>query len=131
VTARTYIDRLFEELPPDLPDIVYHGTTEQAWSQKGTRTLYLTREPDEASSYAEHAAESGGRGIVVEFLLKELLNLATKDPGVDFDTDWGWIYGESELGHPPSWEESLEHVGSFSVAGFKHKYKALGTVTPA
>jgi hypothetical protein len=107
---------------------VYHGTSTRLWSQKATNTLYLTNDLRDAETYAEEAAWNGGAAIVVTFSLDELLALTKTDPTLEFDPDWGWQDGERVLGRQPTWQESLQHAHSFSIAGFKQQYKSFGIV---
>ena len=107
---------------------VFHGTSTRLWREKTTNTLYLTNDLHDAEVYAEEAAWNGGSPIVVTFSLDELLALTKTDSTLEFTPDWGWQDGESILGHEPTWQESLQHVKSFSISGFKNQYKSLGTV---
>jgi hypothetical protein len=127
-----------------LPEIVYHGTTAAQWASTEPGTLYVITDRHDAANYSSEAGESeyyekhGHEDvivddpeivhIVVEFRLADLVDL-----GLEFQPDWGWVEGQSTdrstWGQPePTWEDSLQAVGSFCIADFNHK--EVGKVTP-
>lgn len=120
----------------------YHGTTKKQWQnpENDGTLLYLTVSLSEAESYASEMGESewdddihteGGlvpELMVLSFSLKELEALP-----ITLEPDWGWVTGlEYELKYQgkvmetiPSWQESLEKVGSIAVSGFEESHKLL------
>lgn len=124
--------------------LVYHGTTKASWAKSEAGTLYLTSSLEEAKKYAEGCGESewdddihvaGVREpalIVLAFNLSDLTALAASNP-IQLDPDWGWVEGlehdlkanGKKLESHPTWEDSLEHVGSFCIEGFDPKFKVL------
>lgn len=118
-----------------LPDVLYHGTSNHQWDKQTTDTLYLTRDRKDAALYAEEAVTSDfyeldgreweegmempTRAIIVEFCGTDLMFLRER-----FEPDWGWDQAEVS-----TWQESLQAVGSFCISDFNEKH--LGTITPA
>lgn len=108
--------------------IVYHGTSDLNWNEAISGTLYLTASIEDARNYADEAVVSNfydvyddyeegmempSRPIIVQFDLDRLLK-----SGLTLEPDWGWA---EQLDYTPTWQESLEAVGSFSIPNFSNK----------
>jgi hypothetical protein len=118
---------------PDLK--LYHGTVRRLWlGVRRTGSLYLTDDRDYAVDYADDVnEEKGDERIIVVFKMADLMKL----PNVTFEPDWTWVetvnWQQKEAGEKitiPTWQESLQTINRFSIAGFKHKFKSLGQITP-
>lgn len=108
-------------------EILYHGTSKNAWKRKheGETTLYLTRDLTDAQMYAYEMA--GGEEldglkpepVVCSITLKELKKLT----GITLGPDWV----DHKVKETDTWKDTFETYGTLSVHGNieqnKNKFK--------